>query len=399
MPSFSYKAFTDDGRIREGRLTADSDRMAAGILREQGLNPITLAADSAPLFALPSLSAPFMKRKKLSLFAKEWASLLSAGITVTDSLELLSGHESKKGKSILSSIKDAIESGGTVADCFKNSGAFPPFFTAMLHVGEISGTMPEQLTRLAKFYKKEDYLISRFTRSLAYPAFVLLFALAVAILILTFILPSFSMLFTALDIPFPPMTEKALAVGLFLKDYGAFILVSLLAGCLLLSLWAHSASGARQLEGFLFSFSMVKQILLIRFCFTLSALLESGTPLSDALSTASHVMGNHKAKAAITLVRRAVTSGGDFASHLEQEHFSTPLLSHMITIGMESGQLPFFLSQSGTIMTEELTEKIRKFRAILEPALLLLVGAMTGGILLTVMLPIFTAAGSRLSGM
>ncbi|MDY6084912.1 MAG: type II secretion system F family protein [Dialister sp.] len=397
--SFSYKVFTDDGRIREGHLNASSDKVAAEILTEQGLHLITLAQEGRSFFALPSLSAPFMKRKKLALLAREWASLLSAGITVTDALSLLAGHENGRGKHILESIQSAIESGRTVSDCFKDSGAFPPFFTAMLHVGEVSGTMPEQLARLSSFYKKEEYLISRFTLSLAYPAFVLLFALTLSILILTFILPSFSMLFTALNIPFPPATAAALSAGLFLKTYGASLLVFLLLLCLFLSVWSRSESGRRVLEQLLFSSSFVKQILLIRFCFTLSALLESGTPLSDSLDTCAEVIGNHRAASAIRRVKRSVTAGGDFSRSLAKGRFSTSLLSHMISVGMESGQLPFFLSQSGTIMTDDLTEKIRKFRAVLEPSLLLLVGIMTGCVLYTVMLPIFTAAGSRLSGM
>lgn len=397
--SFSYKAFTDDGRIRTGHIHATSGKAASEILTEQGLHPITLAPEGASLFTLPSFCAPFMKRKKLALFAREWASLLSAGITVTDSLSLLAGHESGKGKRILLSVRSAIESGRPVADCFKESGAFPPFFTAMLHVGEVSGTMPEQLTRLSSFYKTEESLIRRFARSLAYPSFVLLFALTLSILILTFILPSFSMLFAALDIPFPPATAAALSVGLFLKAYGALLLTGFLFLCLSLSVWSRSQSGRRQRESLLFSFSLVKQILLIRFCFTLSALLESGTPLSDGLDTCAEVIGNHKAASAIRRVKRSVTAGGDFAESLTKERFSTPLLSHMISVGMESGQLPFFLSQSGVIMTDNLTEKIHKFRVVLEPSLLLLVGIMTGCILYTVMLPIFTAAGSRLSGM
>ena len=176
-------------------------------------------------------SRPFGSRRALSLLASSWAALLAAGMTVTESLSLLASKEKPREREILLAARERIESGHSLSESFSAGGWCPSFFISLLEVGEMTGTLPSALRRIALYYEKEDLFRRRLARSLAYPLFVLAFALVLFLVILLFILPSFAMLFETLGITLPLAARLGLALGLFLKSWGWLLL---LLFCLLL---------------------------------------------------------------------------------------------------------------------------------------------------------------------
>lgn len=217
---FLYKAYADSGEVEEGRVAAAGKREAADELRSRGLHPMTIRKTGE------KKKVSLFKRRRLADLAEEWESLLSAGIPVTETLDILGGGRSGKEKILLGEIKATIEAGHSIAESFAGSRAFPPFFTALLQVGELSGTIPEQLRLAAACYRKEEEFIAGMKSALSYPVFVLFFSFLVFALILTVILPSFAALFDALDIPLPAVTRAALALGLFLQEKGFIFLLN-----------------------------------------------------------------------------------------------------------------------------------------------------------------------------
>ena len=344
---FLYKAYADSGEVEEGRVAAAGKREAADELKSRGLHPMTIRKTGE------KKKVSLFKRRRLADLAEEWESLLSAGIPVTETLDILGGGRSGKEKILLGEIKATIEAGHSIAESFAGSRAFPPFFTALLQVGELSGTIPEQLRLAAACYRKEEEFIAGMKSALSYPVFVLFFSFLVFALILTVILPSFAALFDALDIPLPAVTRAALALGLFLQEKGFYFLVELLLGAVGGVVWLRSERGKRSTDAFLFRFPFIRRLYLIRVTLALSALLKSGKTLSDALA-------------------------------------------RMIHVGMESGRLPLFLERSAHLMTEETKRKLTGFRKILEPSLLLFVGLVTAAIIFSVLLPVFSAVGTHI---
>lgn len=395
MKEFIFKAYSDDGSVIEDSVQAESQREAAAEIFARELHLIHLEEKKEPA-SLFSWSRPFGSRQKLALFAEEWASLLDAGLTMTDSISLLEKQMDKKERALLSSIRKTISTGHGVGESFERARCFPPFFLSLLSVGELSGTLPEELHRLSRYYLKEDHFIKSIEGALAYPLFVTFFALCLFIVILTFILPSFALLFDSLSIPFPPAASLALVLGLWLKDYGLY-----LAGALLFSitgaiLFFYSKQGREMGHSLLYRSRFYRRLLLVRFCAALSALLESGRTLSESLRDSRDVLGNRNAQRALSFVADQLERGEDFPDVLERSGFSLPLVHHLCRVGMESGQLPRFLRQAEEILTHETERKIRRFRAILEPSLLLFTGAVTALMVFSVMLPVFQAAGSHM---
>lgn len=396
MKEFIYKAYEEGSPPSEGFLTAETKEEAAEKLFDRGLHLIHL--EEVKEEKGYSFRAPFSSRRTLALFAEEWASLLEAGLTLTESLSLLEDQLGGRERKVLKKIGKTISTGRGVWDSFRRSRCFPPFFLSLLQVGEMSGTLPAQLRRLSIYYEKEELFLRKLKSALAYPAFITLFALAVFLLILTFILPSFALLFDALSLDFPLPARAALNLGLWLKDYGKYLILLLLLIPLLILFYLKTEKGKKYRDHLLYRSAFYRRLLLIRFCYILSALLDSGRTMSEALSASAEVITNRTARRALKRIEEKVTRGTDFSRALGESSISFPLITHLARVGMESGELPRFLRYGGKILTRDAERRLARFRAILEPAILLLVGFFTAAIVFSVMLPVFTAAGSHIGG-
>lgn len=396
MKEFIYKAYEEGSPPAEGFLTAETKEEAAEKIFDRGLHLIHL--EEVKEERKYTFRAPFSTRQSLSLFAEEWASLLEAGLTLTESLSLLEDQASSKERKVLKKIGKTISTGRGVWESFRRSQCFPPFFLSLLQIGELSGTLPEELRMLSSYYEKEDLFFRKLKSTLAYPAFVTLFALAIFLLILTFILPSFALLFEALSLELPLPARLALALSLWLKDLGKYLALLLLLLCLGGLVFLRTKEGRKVRDSLLYRSTFYRRLLLIRFCYTLSALLDSGRTMSESLAASGEVITNHSARRALKRVRDKVIRGGDFSKALGESSFSFPLITHLAKVGMESGELPRFLRYGGKILTRQAERKLARFRAILEPAVLLIVGLLTAAIVFSVMLPVFTAAGSHIGG-
>lgn len=396
MKRFHYKVYDEEGVLREGSLAAETKRDAAAALFDEGLSVIRLTEEKeARRFFC---ARPFGSRRSLSLLASSWAALLSAGLTVTEALSLLASKERQQEKKILLAARERIESGHSLSESFAAGGWCPSFFISLLEVGEMTGTLPSALECIALYYEKEDLFRRRLSRALAYPFLVLAFALVLLLVILLFILPSFAMLFETLGIALPIVARAGLALGLFLRSWGLLLGLLLLAVLIAGVLHLRTRVGRRRKEAWLYRSAFYRRLLLIRFTLSLASFLESGKPLSEALAASAKVLGNHVAEEKVRGMEKKLMQGENFASVWEASGFCFPLLFELCQVGLSSGELPRFLNQAAQLMTAETEEKLRHFRHIVEPAMLLFVGGLTALVLFSVMLPVFQMAGSHLGG-
>lgn len=191
----------------------------------------------------------------------------------------------------------------------------------------MTGTLPSALTHIALYYEKEDLFRRHLSRSLAYPLFVLAFALVLLLVILLFILPSFAMLFETLGITLPLLASAGLALGLFLRHWGMLLGLILFAVLIAGALYLRTRAGRRRKEVWLYRSAFYRRLLLIRFTLSLSAFLESGKPLSEALAASRKVLGNHVAEEKVRGMERKLMQGGEFCERMEGKRvlFPAPL--------------------------------------------------------------------------
>ena len=226
----------------------------------------------------------------------------------------------------------------------------------------------------------------------SFPAYLMLL-----LVILLFILPSFAMLFETLGITLPLAAQAGLALGLFLRHWGLLLGLGLSAVLIAGALHFQTRAGRRRKEAWLYHSAFYRRLLLIRFTLSLASFLESGKPLSEALAASTKVLGNHIAEEKVHGMERKLRQGENFASVWEASGFCFPLLFELCQVGLSSGELPRFLNQAARLMTAETEEKLRRFRHIAAPVMLLFVGGLTALVLFSVMLPVFQMAGSHLA--
>ena len=264
--------------MEEGTIGASSGGDAANALRLRGFSIISLTKEASEKKERRSFlkRKPFSGDETLSVLASEWSALLKAGLTITATLALLEEQAKKHEKPILSRAREIVMEGRTLWETLDESGAFPRFFTALIQVGEMTGTLPEELDRIAEHYRKKAEFKRKAVSALAYPCFVLLFALTVLLTILTFILPTFETLFASLQITLPAGARIALAAGKFLQETGRFLFLLPLLSALGLGISLKTEKGREKIDEILYRSRFCKRLLLIRFAATLSAFLESG---------------------------------------------------------------------------------------------------------------------------
>lgn len=386
MKQYRYKALTPDGQVVTGTLAARTAAEARGQLRGDGMRIIEVKGGR-------SSAGRRFSRRRLSLLAREWSALLEAGLPMMEALSLMAAHRGRRERTVISEASRVIQTGQPLREALAQSGAFPPFFLALVAVGEMSGTLPRELQHLSQYYQKEADLRRRLLGAAAYPLFICLFIAALFTVILTFILPSFALLFETLALPVPPITAAALSAGLWLRTHGVTVLLEILTACLMLTLYFSSAQGRRHRDALLFCSHFVRRLFLIRLCHTLAALLGSGRPLSEALEDAAPLSGNLAGARRIRRVHEELIQGGHFPDALARAGLTTPVLYTLAAAGMETGQLPEFLENAAQLMTDEMERRLTLFQSILAPALLCLAGALVAAVLFAVMMPILSAIG------
>lgn len=388
MKRYRYRAFREGGSPFSSVIAAESEKEAVLRLREKGCTVMRLREERRLI-----RRRPYRGAAALSLFCREWSALLAAGLPVTETLAVMEAQGKKAERAALAEAAEMIESGRTLSEAFASCGTFPPFFLSMLAVGELSGTLPEELSRLSQYYEKRAEFRRKLSEALAYPLFVFCFSAAVFLLVLTVVLPSFALLFEGLRIPLPPATEAALALGSFLREKGLLLLAGAGAMAAGLLLWLRTARGKDAADRLFMKSAFIRRILLIRFCYSLSSLLSAGRPLSEALADTAKASENGEMRRRTEKLAAVLARGGGFTDALREAGLGEALLLRMASAGMESGTLPEFLGEAARLMEERTERTLLRLRAVLGPVFLLATGAVAGSLVFAVMIPIFTAVG------
>lgn len=325
--------------------------------------------------------------KEIALFAEEWAVLMEAGVPASEGLYLLM---ERRRRPFLERVSRKIESGYRLSDSFSESRLFPPFFCALLSIGEMAGTLPAELHRAAQYYKEEYEIKEKIKTACYYPAGLFLFLFVVMNFFLLYVIPSFAGLLSEMGIPLPWLTAAALRLSDFAWHYGALLLILLLL-CGILLFRYFSRKGKHAFDRWIFRVPLLKKLYLIRFQLSLAALLESGTALSEALDQVAPLIGNSRARGDILRLARGVRNGGDFCELLHRASWTHRDMAGMVAVGMKSGRLPYFLRYNSEWLMKDVRRELERGQKLVEPGLILLVGLLVALVLFSVMLPIFEA--------
>ena len=394
MAVYSYLAVDKLGKEVKGNVDAENQSDALAILRQMGQLVINIQQVGALNRDIEiSFLTKSPKAKDLSVFCRQFVSIISAGIPLVSALDMLSEQtENKLLAKATRECKRTIEQGESLSVAMSGwPKVFPPMFVTMVEAGEASGSLELSFTRMASQFEKEAKLKQTVKKATVYPTVIAIIATLAVALLLTFVVPTFKEVLTELGVPLPGITVFVLAASNFLKT--RFYVIIVLAALLIYGLRTFKKTlagqlffGRLELKLPLFG-DLAKKTASARMARTLENLLGSGLPLVDALSIVSNTMTNIHYRNALLKTREAVTLGSPLASQFVNNPLFPPLVQHMIGIGEETGSIEEMLSKLAEYYEEEVESATDRLMAAMEPAIILLLAVIIGTIILAILMP------------
>jgi general secretion pathway protein F len=391
MKTFEYRGYDAAGRRARGLVEADGLKDARERLAARGILPERLAPATA---GGGRGAARWGRAGERAAIYRELASLLHAGLTMTHALDLLiESPELAAVRPALAGIRDRVREGVSPADAFDGSGALTPFETAVLQAGQRAGVLDDSMKRLAGFLEEQDRIRSRVRSALIYPAFVGVLAMAIAILMLGFMLPSFARIFHEARIPLPALTRIVLASGRVAGALGLPVLALAAAAVWIGRRRLRDSPAARaRVERALARLPVVGRaraaLIGMRFSRTLALLLRGGVPLLDSIRMAGRATGSAWVELEIEREAETVRHGGRLADAVRRVEPLRTTLPAWVQAGEAGGDLSGMLDLAGGRCEEVWDRTLTRAMALLEPALILILGAFVFVLALAILLPI-----------
>jgi general secretion pathway protein F len=391
VPIFSYTATTMEGSVIEGVIEAAEEESAVEKLKNTGVIPLKLAApkeESVGRFWRRSAKGDVLT------FTTEISALLSAGLPLDRSLNILADiSESKEMKSVIQSILKSIREGSAFSDALqRHPKIFSKLYVSMIRAGEVGGVLDVVLDKLGEFLETSKELKDHVISAMVYPVILVVTGGASIIVLLTFVLPRFTVIFAELGSALPLPTQILLSFSNALKSYWWLVLLALVAGWFLFRSYVKSSSGRYRWDAFKLKMAgdVVRKLETARFCRTLGTLIKSGVPLLQALNNAKEVLTNQVIASAIDSVSKGTKEGKGIAVPLSETRVFPPLALSMIKVGEETGQLDTMLLKVATTYEKGLREALKRFMGLLEPLMILTMGLVIGFIVVSMLMAIFS---------
>jgi len=393
---FAYISTDSQSRRVKGYIEARNLEEAVKKLTERGLTPLSVKRT----FRLFGGVKPKVKRKELILFTIQFHSILSSGVPLTVGLESLSNEASSKDmKKVIEEIRTAILEGSSIYQAFSRfKELFPPYYLGALKVGEESGTLPKTLEKVIKVMEREEEQKAKTVRALIYPAFATFIILVAAFFYIFYVLPKVLDLVKNIGTSLPFLTKLLIAFVNLFRKLMVPLLIAFFAVVILILVGSRTEKFRIEMEKLLYSkLGLISTILsksfYSQFTTFLALMLEAGVDMSTSLEILTFSTGSIFLKRIIETLRELVTAGSSLGQAFRQLNFP-PLYCSMVSVGEETGSLPKQLNNLSLYYETEVSRTVERLQAIIEPVLIIIVGAFAAIIFISVLLPIYETIGT-----
>ena len=397
MPAFRYRAISASGKLVNGEMTAPSEASVIERLNDLGHYPIRaerIARLGAVRPKLSSLLAGTPSPGELSVVMQELARMINAEVPIEQALEILIDvAESRRVRRLLGNLLTRLRRGETLAQAMEAQGdPVKELHVSMIHAGEAGGSLGQALGQLADYMRESRHLRAAVLSACIYPGILLCVSVMALVLLLTFVVPRFEQMFESAGAALPLATQIVIGTAAWLQDQWMTLLLIALCLLILLRLVMAAEGGRFALDSLLLSLPLfgrlIRQLETARMCRTLATLLTNGVTLPHALPIVRDVLTNRPLRQAIETVLGDLKAGKGFADRLRGTGRFPALASHMIRVGEETGQLDRMLMDIAEIYEEELRKTLQRLLMLLEPAIILSLGVMVGGIIVSILLAV-----------
>jgi type IV pilus assembly protein PilC len=397
MPDFAYTAKSSTGRTVQGVRFAESETSVVSLLRKENLVVLSVAPSAAKTRASHARQGK-VKTKDIAILCGQLSAMLDAGLPALGSLEAIADQiENKTLARILKQVSSDIEAGTTFSQAFaKHQKVFSILFVSMVKSGEEAGALPKVLARLADYLEARDALIHKVKSASMYPAFVASFFVVAVAGIMLFLIPQFEKIFADFDLQLPTLTKTLIAISRFVGGNLVWEFLALGVGTYLFWKWKATPAGRRKLDELILKAPVIGKVVLkasiARLTRTLGTLMENGVSVVSALEIVGETSGNTVIKEAIDNVGIGVGNGSTISEGLSGSPIFPKMVVSMVAAGESSGNLPSMLEKISDFYTREVDSAITGLTSMIEPALIVGLGAIVTVVVLAIYMPIFQMA-------
>ncbi|HUI50777.1 MAG TPA: type II secretion system F family protein [Terriglobales bacterium] len=402
MPVFTYRGTNRAGASVAGEMTASNKTELQSLLRRQQITP-TKMSEKGKEFNLPTFGGG-VTPKELAVFTRQFSVMIDAGLPLVQCLEILaSQQENKMFQKVLTGTRGAVEGGSTLSSAMKQyPKVFDPLYSNMVEAGETGGILDTILQRLSSYIEKNVKLKAAVKSALIYPIGVLSIAAAVITLLLWKVVPIFATLFAGLGVDLPLPTKIVIALSNFVGSiFGLLIVVGIVAAIVGLKVWYGTPGGRYFLDSVILKLPvmgmLMRKIAVARFTRTLGTLISSGVPILEGLDITAKTSGNAVVEKALFSVRKALEEGKSLTEPLKESAVFPGMVTQMISVGEQTGAMDAMLQKIADFYEDEVDAAVKDLLTALEPIMIVFLGLVVGGVVISMYLPLFSLIG-KLSG-
>jgi type IV pilus assembly protein PilC len=403
MPVYTYRGTNRGGSAVSGEATATSKAELQNILRRQQITA-TKMSEKGKEFNLPTFGGS-VTAKELAVFTRQFSVMIDAGLPLVQCLEILAGQqENKLFQKVLTGTRSAVEGGATLSAAMRQfPKVFDTLYVNMVEAGETGGILDTILQRLSQYIEKNVKLQRAVKSALVYPIGVLTVAAGVITLLLWKVVPIFATLFAGLGVNLPLATRIVIGASNFVGSYfGLALLVAVVAGIFGLKVSYGTTQGRYIIDSALLKAPLVglllRKIAVARFTRTLGTLIASGVPILEGLDITARTAGNAVVERALLKVRKALEEGKSLTDPLRETEVFPGMVTQMIGVGEQTGAMDAMLQKIADFYEDEVDAAVKDLLTALEPVMIVFLGVVVGGVVISMYLPLFSLIG-QLSSM
>jgi type IV pilus assembly protein PilC len=395
MPTYVWKGKNRYGDMVGGERVAASKEELGRLLQKDQIQVLSIAPAKGG-FKIPFLKREKVRLKELAIYSRQLSVLIDAELPLIQSLGILEEQQkSAYFKNVIKTVKEDVEAGSTLNQAKrKHPKAFDDLYCNLIASGEQSGSLDIMLRRLAEFIEKNVALRAKVRQAMIYPTAIVLFAVVVAIFMLWKVIPVFASIFRDLGAELPALTAFVVKLSEFVENYIVFVFIGLVALVLAFRYYRSTTAGRWSTDSFILKMPLFGPLLfkvaMTRVTRTLATLISGGVPMLEALKITSTTAGNVVIEKEILEARKLVSEGKTMSESFKQAGRFPTMMIQMINVGEATGTLDEMLSKLAVFYDDEVNNAVAALLSVLEPIMMIFVGGLVGGLVISMYLPIFS---------
>lgn len=400
MPVYLWEGKTTRGNIQKGEMEAVNEAAVKSTLRAQQIKVTKLKTKPKDLLENISFLQPKVSGKTLSVFTRQFATMIDAGLPLIQGLDILGSQEPNPTlKKAITKIKNDVESGSTLSNALKrHPKIFSDLYVSLVAAGEMGGMLDTILNRLANYIEKAEKLKSKVKSAMVYPSVVLIISIIVIAVLLIFVIPVFQEMFEGLGGELPALTQAVVDMSEFLRHNIIYILAVIVALYFAFAKFKSTEKGRVVVDKTLLGLPvlgvLLKKSAVANFTRTLETMTTSGVPILEGLVIVSATAGNKVIEKAILDTKTSISEGKTIAEPLAKSGIFPPMVTQMISVGESTGALDTMLGKIADFYEDEVDTAVEALTALIEPFMMVFLGGTIGTMLAAMYLPIFKIAGA-----